>query len=148
VSENKIPFFNDSLKAFSSLILGSFVLGGVSLLLVFVGLSPAISSFFALLSITSFILGTLAVFLRQTAKVIVEGLGGTIRTGIPSSSGYGVYDFDASMDEKIMAGKLWPKDFELWQKSGQPSLKDFALSGNRSFQQWISGQQDSNSKKG
>jgi hypothetical protein len=137
--KNKIPKYNDSLRAFSSFITTSLVIGILCLMIAFFnsfGNTP-IALLFVYISSLALGLAVVAVFLRQTAKIIVEGLGGSVRISNQSQGGQGIYDLDPSLDEIELAGKLWPKDFEKWKNAGMPSLKEFAKSGNRSLHDWL-----------
>lgn len=136
----EVPKYNESLRAFSSFITTMFVIGGVTFMLAFFGIAGGnlpLAVFFGYICSLAIGLGLVALFLRQTAKIIVEGLGGSIRVSSESQSGQGVYDLDPNLDEIELAGKLWPKDFEKWKNAGMPSLKEFAKSGNRSLHDWL-----------
>ena len=136
----EVPKYNESLRVFSSFIKSMFVIGIVTLVGTFlplVGGNVPIAMFFGYTCSLTIGLGIIGVFLRQTANIIVEGLGGSIRIASESQSGQGVYDLDPDLDELELAGKLWPKDFEKWKNAGMPSLKEFARSGNRSLHDWL-----------
>lgn len=141
------PRFNQSLKAFSGVIQVCAILGTVSLLVGIIWMFNALkvgdlSAISITLSLTyggSGLIG-LAIagaFLRQTAKVIVEGLGGSIE--IPEESN--ALDLSSTMSdsatEEGLSFKLTTRQYDAWISAGQPSLKAYAKSGQQDFMLWL-----------
>jgi hypothetical protein len=85
----EVPRFNNSLKAFSTFIQTAWILGLLSIAIGVIWLINASQSYdltgvswsFVLIYLGSGLIGfgVIGMFLRQTAKVIVDGLGGTVR---------------------------------------------------------------------
>ena len=139
----EVPKYNESLKSFSSFIDITTIAGIVVTL---IGIIVAFSN--SLIGFAILYLGTLALslslvarFLRKTASIIVEGLGGTIEVD------YGFFDLDEfrqsakeGWSEEELAGLLPKHLYDAWIRRQKPSLNAFAKSNIDSFFAWLENQ--------
>ncbi len=95
MSTPEVPKFNNSLSSFSRFIQTAWILGLLFLLIGLIllfntrsydsaGLAWSVALIYIGSGLISF--GIIGMFLRQTAKVIVDGLGGTVRVDAGRSS--------------------------------------------------------------
>ena len=140
----QIPKFNQSLKAFTRFVDTSTIAGAIATI---VGLAVSFANLFVgavilYIGILALALGIIARFLRQTALIIVEGLGGTIE--IDYSAPTTVFSIDQFREnakegwsEDELSGLLPKNLYDAWIKQNKPSLKKFAASNEDSFYDWL-----------
>lgn len=152
----QIPKYNQSLKAFSRVIQSCGIIGSISLLIGSIWLTVSVNDGnfaglglpFVLTYMGSGLIG-LAIagqFLRHTAKVIVEGLGGTIEiedienevatSGHETSSEYSPSGMPSS-SPKVSTKKLTQAEWDAWVTSGKPDLGKFGGTTQAHFFDWL-----------
>ena len=161
---------NTSLARFSSFISGCVVAGVVTFLLGVILLAAGGNSFNVIavtfgsvsiyLSSLAFGLAVIGALLRQTAKVVVEGLGGNLSESVyaiperSSSPSKGESDnshsagpltptqtpttkvLDRETLQRIRVSWLTKKETLTWQAAGSPDISDW--DGNLKFDVWLS----------
>jgi hypothetical protein len=153
----EIPKYNKSLKAFSSVIQVCAIFGSLSLVIGVIWMANSLSEGdFSSLSLTLSLayggsgligLAIAGAFLRHTAKVIVEGLGGTIEiettdnevvtSEMQPSSEYSPSGISSS-SPKVSTKKLSQGQYDAWVTSGKPDLAKFGGTSQDDFFEWLS----------
>jgi hypothetical protein len=144
----KKDFVNTSLASFSAYIKGTGLFGlafiGIGLFILIVnasGINPSaigFGVFFIYLGATLAGLSVTGWFLRQTGKLIVEGLGGSIYEGeggetkTASASG----TLPGATQEKLI-GSLTTRQYDAWIDANEPGLETWNEAGRPDFDSWL-----------
>ena len=140
----QIPKYNESLKSFSTFIDAATIAGAIGTVIGFIVVfsNPLIGLAILYLGTLALSLSLIARFLRKTATIIVEGLGGTIDIDYtPTLKVFNISEFRLSAAEgwsEAELSDLLPKNlYDAWIKNHKPSLKSFADSKEDSFFDWL-----------
>lgn len=140
---------NESLAKFSNFIGAAFTYGSVGLvfglIVFFVAFSspnPLVLGVSILLvygSINALGLAVVGAFLRQTAKVIVEGLAGNLAEG-DSAADLSFTSEALTNAQDARASELSMMQRVQWEENGRPNLSDW--DGSIKFTTWLKAQSD------
>ena len=155
----EIPKYNKSLRAFSGVIQACAIVGISMALIGSFWIVATLENgqltdlgFPFLIAYTGQGLVGLAIagaLLRHTAKVIVDGLGGTLsleptvqRPEYPQdqrghSSGNSARNDSSPILEDYANRGLNEKEFRAWDKAGRPDLRSYAENPNQNFFDWL-----------
>ncbi len=146
----QIPKFNQSLKAFTRYVETSTIVGVVATI---VGGAVTFANLFVGVGILyvgtmALALGLIARFFRQTALIIVEGLGGSIEIDYSAPSApttvFWLDEFRQNAkdgwSEEELSGLLPKNMYDSWVKQNMPSLRKFAASKDDNFFEWLHSQ--------
>ena len=150
MTKAQLPMINNSLRSFTRFIQTVMILGPVGIVVGTVWLISATSAYnIASMSLALGLiyigggllsLGIIGLFLRQTASVIVDGLGGTLRI-TDSQPLSPTRDSDSSKSpERLLGGSLTAREYGAWLEAGEPDLSDYDKAKHPDFVDWLSNQ--------